>query len=111
MPNACTIQENWTSQNGKSLGTSYSYYNIADKKWHQLWIDNKGYVLETEGNYTENKMVLESKVIKNPKGDYINRITWTNNSDGTVTQIWDFVGTDGKLIRQVFKGIYKKKNS
>lgn len=111
MPNACTIQENWTSQNGKSLGTSYSYYNLADKKWHQLWIDNQGYVLETEGNFTENKMILKSKVIKNPKGDYINRITWTNNSDGTVTQIWDFVDTDGKLIRQAFKGIYKKKNS
>ncbi|CAL2058969.1 hypothetical protein [Tenacibaculum sp. 190524A05c] len=111
MPNACTIQENWTSQNGKSLGTSYSYYNASDKKWHQLWIDNKGFVLETEGNFQGNKMILTSKLIESPKGKYYNRITWVNNSDGTVTQIWDYLSTDGKIIQQAFKGIYKKNNS
>ncbi len=110
MPNACTIQENWTSQNGKSLGTSYSYYDFSDKKWHQLWIDNKGFVLETSGNFKDNKMILESKVIESPKGKYYNRITWINNPDGTVTQIWDYMSTDGKIIQQAFKGIYKKKN-
>lgn len=111
MPNACAIQENWASQNGKSLGTSYSYYNTSDKKWHQLWIDNKGFVLETSGKLKENKMILKSKVIKSPKGSYYNRITWINNSDGTVTQIWDYMTTDGKIIQQAFKGIYKKNNS
>ncbi|TCP21901.1 hypothetical protein EV195_11514 [Tenacibaculum skagerrakense] len=110
MPNACTIQENWKSQNGKSLGTSYSYYDISDKQWHQLWIDNKGFVLETSGSFKDNKMILKSNLIESPKGKYYNQITWVKNSDGTVTQIWDYVSPEGKIIQQAFKGIYKKKN-
>lgn len=111
MPNACAIQENWTSAKGNSLGTSYSYYDASDKKWHQLWIDNKGYVLATEGNFANNTMVLTSKLVQSKKGDFYNRITWTQNEDGSVTQIWDYLDTNNKIIQQAFKGIYKKKKS
>ncbi|CAM1343786.1 hypothetical protein [Tenacibaculum amylolyticum] len=111
MPNACAIQENWTSQNNASLGTSYSYYDNTDKKWHQLWIDNKGYVLATKGKFEGNKMILSSDLVTSSKGDYYNRITWIHNADGTVTQIWDFVSPKNKILREAFRGIYKKKKS
>lgn len=110
MKNACTLQENWTSANGQSTGTSYSYYDISNKKWHQLWIDNKGYVLKTEGTFKNNKMTLSSAIVNGPNGKYYNRITWSKNNNGSVTQTWDFVTPEHKLIKQVFQGFYKKKS-
>ena len=111
MPNACAIQENWTSTNGNSLGTSYSYYDISDKKWHQLWIDNKGFVLETNGSYKNNEMILTSEVVQNQKQPYYNKIIWKKNNNGSVTQIWQYLSPDHKLIKEAFKGIYKRKKS
>ncbi|WP_075341045.1 hypothetical protein [Tenacibaculum agarivorans] len=111
MPNACAIQENWTSANGNSLGTSYSYFDISDQKWHQLWIDNKGYVLKTEGHFKNDKMILNSEIVESKKGKFYNRITWIQNEDQTVTQIWEYVSPDHKVIKEAFKGIYKKKKS
>lgn len=109
MPNACAIQENWKSSNGNSLGTSYSYYDISDKKWHQLWIDNKGYVLETSGNYANGEMVLISELVQNKNKPYYNKIIWKKNKDGSVTQTWQYLSPNHKLIKEAFKGIYKRK--
>ncbi|WP_299710698.1 hypothetical protein [uncultured Tenacibaculum sp.] len=111
MPNACAIQENWTSTNGNSLGTSYSYFDRADNKWHQLWIDNKGFVLKTSGNFSQNEMTLQSDLVENQNKKYYNKIIWKKNDNGTVTQTWQYIGSDNKLIKEAFKGIYKRKKS
>ncbi|WP_420552491.1 hypothetical protein [Tenacibaculum aiptasiae] len=111
LSNACAIQENWVSKTSKSKGTSYNYYNKSDNSWNQLWVDNTGFSLELKGQYDANKMVLKSKLIKSQNGDFYNQITWTKNSDGTVTQIWDYIDKNHKKIKEVFKGIYKKQEN
>ena len=108
VPNACAIQENWTSKTSNNKGTSYSYYNKVDNSWNQIWIDNFGFSLTLKGTYKDNRMTLRSSVIKNDKGDYYNQIIWTKNNDGSVTQVWNYIDERQTIIKEVFKGIYKK---
>ena len=108
MNNACTIQENWESKTSSNKGTSYNYYNNKDKSWNQLWISNTGGVLALKGNRIGNKMILKSEAVKNKKGDYYNKITWTKKSDGSVEQLWQIVDINDKILSESFKGLYKK---
>ncbi|CAL2083456.1 hypothetical protein [Tenacibaculum sp. 190524A02b] len=107
-PNACAIQENWESKSSKSKGTSYNYYNKKDNSWNQVWIDNSGFSLVLKGNFENEKMILKSDLITGEKGTYKNVIEWKKNEDNSVTQTWNYTDEQGKIIKEVFKGIYKK---
>jgi len=105
----CLIQENWVSQ-GANRGTSYNYYDPNDKSWHQLWIDNQGGILNLKGQFKEDRMVLKSESIKGRNGTIIyNQISWIDNPDGTVSQIWEVYNEKDELVNTVFHGIYKPK--
>lgn len=109
MQSNCVMQENWESKTSPNKGTSYNYYNGVDDSWNQLWVDNGGYSLILKGKLVDGKMILSSAPAKGKNGDYINRVTWTPNKDGSVTQVWDYLDTKGKIIQEAFRGIYKKK--
>jgi len=104
----CVLKEQWKSS-GTSRGTSYNYYNTTNKTWNQVWVDNSGFSLELKGNYKSNKMVLTSDLLTSEKGNFYHRITWLKNEDGSVTQIWDLLSEKQEKMREVFKGLYKKK--
>ncbi|CAM1350767.1 hypothetical protein [Tenacibaculum crassostreae] len=108
MPNACAIQENWTSTTSKSKGTSYNYFNKSDNTWNQLWIDNTGFSLVLKGTFSNRTMTLSSDLIQSDKGNYYNEITWTKNEDASVTQVWNYLDENRKKIKEVFRGVYKK---
>ena len=103
----CVIREEWKST-GISRGTSYNYYNLSDNSWNQVWIDNSGFSLTLKGSRIDDKMILKSELLDGKNGKYFNQITWQLNEDETVTQTWDILSKEGKLIQQAFKGIYKK---
>ncbi|MGV6845543.1 MAG: hypothetical protein ACWA42_05395 [Lutibacter sp.] len=106
--NNCLVQEKWQSE-GKHSGTSYNFYNKSDGFWHQIWVDNTGFILNLKGHFKNGAMVLESNLIKNKKGNYFNRITWIKNEKTrTVTQIWETFNAKNVKIATLFKGIYKK---
>lgn len=106
----CIIQENWISATPGYTGTSYNFYNKDLKKWQQIWIDNQGGNLLLTGNFVGNQMILKSGILTNPKGEkYKNRITWTNNENGTVRQNWEISKDDEKTWTSIFDGLYKKK--
>jgi len=109
MQSNCVMQENWESKTSTSRGTSYNYVNLADNTWNQLWVDNSGFSLELKGNLVNGSMVLKSEIVKNKQGEFYNRVTWTPNKDGSVTQLWEILSTEGKVIQEAFRGIYKKK--
>ena len=110
MQDNCVMQENWDSENGPSRGTSYNYYNKTDDTWNQVWVDNSGFSLVLKGNLENGNMVLKSDLIKGQKNTYYNKITWTPNKDGSVTQVWEYLDKNGKVLSEAFRGIYKKKN-
>ncbi len=103
----CVLREEWKSS-GANRGTSYNYYNLADKSWNQVWIDNSGFSLTLKGNRIDNRMVMKSEILQGQNGKYFNRVTWQLNGDESVTQTWDVLSETGKLLQQAFKGTYKK---
>jgi len=105
----CIISEKWRGAKGSS-GRSTNYFDPADSTWNQLWVDNTGYILRLKGRYEENSMRLRSELTKgNRLPWYYNQITWTKNSDGTVTQHWVVLDREGVLRGTLFKGIYSRK--
>jgi hypothetical protein len=109
MQSNCVMQENWESKTSPNKGTSYNYVNLTDKSWNQVWIDNSGFSLVLKGNLKGQSMILQSELVKGKNGDYYNRVTWTPNKNGSVTQLWEYISPEGKVIAEAFRGIYKKK--
>ncbi|MBT8305128.1 MAG: hypothetical protein KJP09_11710 [Bacteroidia bacterium] len=106
----CILRENWTSAKGNYTGTSSNFYNLQNKQWEQIWIDNQGQQLHLKGNRVGNKMILTSDELKNQDGEsFRNRITWTHNEDGTVRQLWEIL-QEGKEPTIAFDGLYKRSN-
>lgn len=107
----CVLQENWESAN-VNKGTSYNYFNPADSTWNQLWLDNQGSILKLKGGLINGNMVLKSELIPGKKvAKYYNQITWHNNSDGTVNQVWDVFDENNNKLQTLFFGVYKRKEN
>ena len=105
----CSLQENWKSSNGFSIGTSLNKYNFAKKKWQQMWVDNSGLTLQLEGDFMNGKMILENEQLtRDGKYKVRNRITWSKNIDGSVRQFWEQSYDEGNTWRINFDGLYKK---
>lgn len=108
----CVIREEYATQGGYT-GMSMSFYNAAQKKWHQTWMGADGSALFIEGGLNDaGAMVLSNK--NTPyyvEGTPINRITWTPNEDGSVRQHWQTSKDGGKIWSDVFDGLYVKRTN
>lgn len=104
----CVIRENWTSANAGYTGTSLNFYNKDIQQWEQLWVDNTGSHLKLKGNRKGDQMILVSDEFAKDDGKkYHNRIIWTQNSDGTVRQLWEVLQGE-KVVSTAFDGLYQK---
>jgi len=104
----CVLQETWRGASG-SAGTSLNYYNPSTKQWHQFWVWRNGTTLPLlSGEYRDRAMTLYGET-KDKQGHPIRmRITWTHNEDGTVRQLWEQTGDEGKTWKTLFDGLYTK---
>lgn len=106
----CVLQENWISATPGYTGTSNNFYNNETNQWEQIWIDNQGQSLHLKGNKVGNQMILQTDKKTNNEGQtFYHRITWTDNGDGTVRQLWETI-TEGKDVTVAFDGLYKPKS-
>ena len=104
----CVLQENWSSATPGYTGTSNNFYNLKTKQWEQIWIDNQGSTLHMKGTKVGKQMILRTDDETNAKGKtYFHRITWTDNDDGSVRQLWETITADSE-ITVAFDGLYKK---
>nr|WP_321327353.1 hypothetical protein [uncultured Parasphingorhabdus sp.] len=103
----CVIREDYTNKSGYT-GMSMSFYDAAQKKWHQTWMGTDGSALFIEGGLNaEGEMVLSNR--NTPyyaRGMVINRITWTARDDGSVRQHWQTSTDDGASWSTLFDGLY-----
>lgn len=102
----CIIFEQWHSVKSAYAGKSFNRYDTGDGMWHQYWVDTTGGVLNLAGHYSDGKMVLEGTSLAKGK-EVLNRITWHNNEDGTVRQVWE-QSPDGDTWTKSFDGLYRK---
>src|SRR5512138_297492 len=54
----CVLHEHWTGAKG-GTGQSFNVYDATDKRWHQIWVDNSGSLLQLQGGLVDGRMVLE----------------------------------------------------
>jgi hypothetical protein len=99
----CALAESWRGASG-GAGHSYNAYDRERKVWHQTWVDRDGEVLLLDGGLRDGRMVLGGM-----RGGRQQRITWTPQPDGTVRQLWESSGDQGKAWRVEFDGRYTRK--
>lgn len=104
----CLIHEHWTGAKG-GTGQSFNFYDQAMKQWHQLWVDNQGGYLHLTGTYADRRLVLTG-VQAGPDGSTTQqRLTFFNNADGTVRQLWETSADRGATWQVVFDGLYRRR--
>ncbi|MBT8401916.1 MAG: hypothetical protein KJO98_15685 [Rhodothermia bacterium] len=103
----CAIQETWNGSGG-SAGSSFNFYNPQLEKWQQFWIWQNGTTLYLTGDYADGRMVLKGDS-QNRNGQTVaNRVTWFDNDDGTVRQLWETSTDGGETWSVAFDGLYTK---
>lgn len=106
----CVLMENWVGSRG-GRGHSFNVYDQTTGKWEQTWVDNSGINAHFYGSYADGKMALEGKGI-GPKGEpALTKLTFWNNADGTVRQLWEQSLDEGKTWTVLFDGLYRKKKA
>lgn len=103
----CLIIEHWTASTGKETGTSFNYYDVRDKKWHQLYLDNSGNAgafPAMAGNLVEGKMVLISDESQSP----VFRWTWYVLEPGKVRQMAEQSSDGEKAWKIIWDSVYVK---
>jgi hypothetical protein len=105
----CVIRESWQGNQGPA-GTSLNLY-APDGKWHQVWVDNQGNLLELAGGLEEGKMVMRGTTPsqREPGKTVLHRITWAPIDSGRVRQLWEASRDDGKTWAVQFDGVYSRK--
>jgi tetratricopeptide (TPR) repeat protein len=104
----CLIVEHWAATGGAQTGTSFNYYDIRDKKWHQLYLDNSGNAgafPAMSGELKENKMIL----LTNDPGNSISKWTWYAVSPNHVRQMAEQSTDNQKTWQITWDSIYVKK--
>ena len=98
----CGLRESYSSPPDYT-GTSITFYDRFDQRWHQTWLASDGTPLYLVGGLVDGKMVLED----DPQDDRPkSRITWEPLEGGDVRQTWKLSRDGGETWDTVFDGRY-----
>ena len=103
----CGILEEYTTTTGFQ-GKSLNIYDATTQQWHQTWIDNSGTLLQLNGKFEQGRMTLSGMTFDKDGKEVLNKIVWTPNTDGTVSQQWLVSNEQGKKWQSIFDGLYQK---
>ena len=103
--NGCALQENWTGAEG-STGRSLNAYWRGDGRWHQFWVGGGGLVMHLSGRFEGRTLVLQGAIERGSDPPQQQRLSFTNNPDGTVRQLWEQTPDGGATWQVVFDGRY-----
>jgi hypothetical protein len=106
--NGCLIHEHWTGAKG-GTGQSFNFYDQSTKEWHQFWVDNQGGYLHLTGTYAERRLVLVGMQTAADGSATQQRLTFFNNADGSVRQLWESSADQGKTWQIAFDGLYRRR--
>ena len=101
----CVILEEYKTPSGYQ-GKSLNIYDKQSKKWHQSWVDNSGLLLQLDGEFVNNSMVLKGIMIDSKGKQLLQKITWTQLKNNTVSQHWQQSIDDGDSWTTLFDGTY-----
>ena len=104
----CLIIENYETFSGYS-GKSINFYDVSDKRWHQIWTDISGNISRYEGELKDGKMYLYGENIDKTGSKSLVRMIFTPNNDGSVRQLYEGSTDGGTTWSIYFDGKYVKK--
>ena len=104
----CLIIENYEAFSGYS-GKSINFYDVGDKKWHQIWTDISGNISRYDGELKDGKMYMYGENIDKAGTKSLVRMEFTPNADGTVRQLYEGSTDGGTTWSIYFDGRYVKK--
>ncbi len=105
----CVLHEHWKGSQG-GTGESFNFFDRQTGMWHQLWVDNRGRPLRFAGQYDDGKLAMEGES-QAPDGSVIHhKLTFFNNAEGTVRQLWEQSRDGGTTWNVVFDGLYRKRS-
>ena len=104
----CLIHEHWTGAGG-GTGQSFNFYDKATGRWHQFWVDNQGNYLHLTGMYAAERLTLTGEAPGPAGSPQRQRLTFFDNKDGTVRQLWETSDDEGKSWQVAFDGLYRRK--
>jgi tetratricopeptide (TPR) repeat protein len=108
----CAILEDYTVLAGTYAGQSISYYDDAEKIWHQYWVGSGGdkskyYEPKTYEGQADMQFVTK---FKNADGTPVwTRMSYIQQDANTVLQNLDNSNDEGKSWTPGFRGVYKRK--
>ncbi len=107
----CVLFENWDSAGGNYTGKSFNYYDAAEGHWRQIWIDDRGGVIEFTGEVRDGAMYYTANT-KNPAdgSEIRHKLTFTQNPDGSVRQLWEQSNDGGDGWNTVWDGHYVRQD-
>lgn len=105
----CGLLESWEGAGG-GTGRSINTYDADLGRWTQRWV-GAGATLWLEGGLEEEpdgrRMVLAgTRARSTPRGEVLDRISWTPLPDGRVRQVWEVSADEGDTWRDIFVGLY-----
>ncbi|MEQ8472985.1 MAG: tetratricopeptide repeat protein [Marinoscillum sp.] len=104
----CALHESYTTQ-GAYSGQSINYFDPMDKKWHQIWVDSNGGVLDyTEVSKNEGMIQFVADYLSRSGEVTKSRLTFTANEDGSVRQLFEDSTDGGESWTASFDGHYVK---
>ena len=98
----CVLREDYRDTGGHE-GQSFTIYDASRKLWHQTWVTSDGVLLEIEGRFETNEMVLSGK---NQKGEIV-RGTW-KAVNGDVREVAQKSADDGKTWNPWFDIMFRR---
>jgi hypothetical protein len=107
--NGCVLHEHWTSSRGGSTGQSFNFFDRTISRWHQFWVDNGGNYLHLTGAYADGKLVLTGEAPGADGKPADQRLTFFQNADGSVRQLWETSADHGTTWQVAFDGLYRKR--
>lgn len=104
----CLLVEHWKSARGIETGTSFNYFDVRDRKFHQIYFDNSGNAgayPPMAGGLIDSKMVMISDEKQSP----VFRWTWYVLSPGKVRQMAEQSDDRQKSWRIIWDSTYVNK--
>jgi hypothetical protein len=99
----CVVYENWTGTLGGS-GKSFNFWDKAQKRWQQTWVDDKGGVQQYYGK-------LDHGALAYTAVDKPSRLTFTPLPDGRVRQLSERTDDGGKHWVVNYDFVYARKKT
>jgi hypothetical protein len=107
MDGGCLIRERYETARGYS-GQSLNWFNPDARRWHQLWLDSDGLVLQFAGGPTAGGGMMLEGSGRGSLGPTIERMTWEVRANGTLRQHWTQARDPSGPWVTVFDGIYQR---